>query len=160
MVGSTATSAPLAMSKIAALPKKSHGFSLIELMVTMMILAIIAAIAYPNYTNYVKRTKRVDMMSRLQNIASNIESNKIQLGKYDAKIANKYVTNEMQANKMSEYYTVVFTANAKTKSYELVAQPKGKLMQGDGNLSLNSKGVKCHHGKKGKKCGTGKEWQG
>ena len=42
-----------------------HGFTLIELMVTIVIVAILAAIAYPAYSRYVMRANRTDATAAL-----------------------------------------------------------------------------------------------
>ena len=50
---------PLTMTLHMELPRKaSHGFTLIELMITVAIVAILAAVAYPSYTSYVIRSNR------------------------------------------------------------------------------------------------------
>ena len=56
------------------------GFTLIEMMIVVAIIGILAAISYPSYQRYVIKTKRTDMMSEMQNIASEIESRKLAQG--------------------------------------------------------------------------------
>lgn len=64
-----------------------HGFSLMELMVTVAIVGILAAIAIPSYTGYVTRTKRADAITALQTVALFEEKNMAENGQY-ASIAN------------------------------------------------------------------------
>jgi type IV pilus assembly protein PilE len=47
------------------LTKLSHGFTLVELMVTVVIISIITAIAYPSYRDNVNRSKRADARALL-----------------------------------------------------------------------------------------------
>ena len=67
---------------ISTYHKKSAGFTLIELMIVVAIIGILAAIAYPSYQQYVIKTKRADMMSEMQNIAQQIERQKLSAGTY------------------------------------------------------------------------------
>jgi type IV pilus assembly protein PilE len=46
-----------------------HGFTLIEIMVTVAIIAILAAIALPSYQQYVARAKRADARTQLTQVA-------------------------------------------------------------------------------------------
>src|SRR5258708_40114560 len=54
-------------------PRRSAGFTLVEVMIVVAIIGIMAAIAYPSYQSYVMRAKRsaaqqfmLDMTSREQ----------------------------------------------------------------------------------------------
>ncbi|MDP4078694.1 type IV pilin protein [Acidovorax sp. A1169] len=47
------------------LPKKQHGFTLIELMIVVAIVGILSAIAYPSYAEYVRRGHRADARAGL-----------------------------------------------------------------------------------------------
>ncbi|MDN3397969.1 prepilin-type N-terminal cleavage/methylation domain-containing protein [Psychrobacter sp. APC 3426] len=132
------------------------GFTLIEMMIVVAIIGVLAAIAYPSYQNYVIKTKRVDMMTEMQNIASEIESRKLAQGSYNA------ISDGVIANFAGDYlvngnalYTIAFTPIPLTAKWGITATPiTGSQVANDGILSLNYQGIKC----KGSTCGTGNEW--
>ncbi len=129
------------------------GFTLIELMVVVAIIGVLAAIAYPNYQQYIIKTKRVDMMSEMQNIASQIQSRKLAQGRY-----SNALTTGLGGNYPAQgtaLYTITFTPNPLTDKWSIIATPKtGTQMASDGTLSLNYQNIKC----RATTCGTGKEW--
>ena len=57
--------------------KRSGGFTLIELMITVAIIAILSAIAMPSYLDYVRKGKRADARALLQ--AASIAQEKYRL---------------------------------------------------------------------------------
>ena len=132
---------------------KSSGFTLIELIIVVAIIGVLAAIAYPNYQNYVIKTKRADMMSEMQNIAQQIERQKLSLGQY-----SDVVTTEMTGNyprQGTALYTISLS-NPLTSDWLITAVPKtGAQMANDGTLTLNSTGVKCRD----TTCGMNDEWR-
>lgn len=135
------------------LDNNEYGFTLIELMIVVAILGILAAIAYPSYQGYVEKGIRADMMSELQNIASQIESRKLAQGRY----SNDLLTGlggDYPADK--PLYKVTFSPNPLTSQWTITAKPiNGTRMKSDGILTLNHQGLKCRDSA----CGTGDEWR-
>lgn len=142
---------------------KQQGFTLIEIMIVVAIIGVLAAIAYPSYQRYVIKTKRTDMMSEMQNIASEIESRKLAQGSYSA-ISAGIKTDFATAypRQGTQLYDVTINPNplappnnTLTSKWVITAIPKtNSQMSSDGTLTLNYQGIKC----RGSVCGTGSEW--
>ncbi|WP_201598073.1 type IV pilin protein [Psychrobacter vallis] len=138
-----------------ALHTKQEGFTLIEVMIVVAIIGVLAAIAYPSYQQYVIKTKRTDMMSEMQNIASQIESRKLAQGSY-SNISATVKTDFAKAYppQGQALYDITITDPLVAK-WTITATPQsGSQMNGDGNLTLNYQGVKC----RASVCGSGDEW--
>jgi len=132
----------------------SQGFTLIELMIVVAIIGVLAAIAYPSYQQYVIKSKRTDMMSEMQNIATEIETRKLAQGRY----SNDLITNlgGSYPQEGTALYTISFSPNPLTSQWTITAEPiNGTRMKSDGKLTLNYQGLKCRDSV----CGTGSEWQ-
>lgn len=136
----------------------SKGFTLIEMMIVVAIIGVLAAIAYPSYQRYVIKTKRVDMMTEMQNIASEIESRKLAQGSYSNALVTGLVGD--YPNQGTALYSVTIgnvtgvSGTELTSKWQITASPKSGQMVNDGTLTLNYQGIKCRD----TACGTGEQW--
>jgi len=142
-------------NKLSKSISKHQGFTLIEMMIVVAIIGVLAAIAYPSYQQYVIKTKRTDMMSEMQNIASEIESRKLAQGSYSAISAGVKTDFAIAYPRQgTQLYDVTITDPLVAK-WTMTATPKaGSQMANDGTLSLNYQNNKC----RGSVCGTGDDW--
>ena len=143
------------------------GFTLIELMIVVAIVGILAAIAYPSYQGYIERTNRADMMTEMQQIASRIESNKINYKRYDRIPLSSILSGNLVSDGSVSFpssgtalYTVTVTSDdditLRDKDWTIRAIPvEGQRMVNDGSLTLDSTGQKCRD----TYCGSGSEWK-
>ncbi|WP_371233246.1 type IV pilin protein [Pseudomonas sp. QE6] len=129
----------------AASRQRSHGFTLIELMVVVAIVAIISAVAYPSYQEYVRKARRADAQASLMELSQFMERYYTANGRYttsaDAAVTLPFT--ESPKDGASKYYTLAFSGTPTATTYVLSATPKG-AMSGDscGTLTLNNAGVK------------------
>jgi len=54
-------------------PRRQHGFTLIELMITVVIVAILASVALPSYAAYVQRSRVPPALSALSTFQMRME---------------------------------------------------------------------------------------
>jgi type IV pilus assembly protein PilE len=86
-----------------------HGFTLIELMITVAIVGILAAIAYPSYTASVQKSHRSVAQVALMEMAQREESYFLRNRSYGDTTALNYSTTSTDGN-----YTLSITADAAT----------------------------------------------
>ena len=150
----------------------NKGFTLIELMIVVAIVAIMSAIAYPSYQQYVIKTKRTDMMSEMQNIASEIQARKLAQGSYNNNLKSG-LTGDYPRQGSALYNVTIEPIVVPPKplppaptpptmlnaEWIITANPiTGTQMANDGSMTLNYLGVKCRVIRTVNTCGINDEW--
>ncbi|SOD28100.1 type IV pilus assembly protein PilE [Variovorax sp. YR752] len=121
--------------------RKTGGFTLIELMITVAIVAILAAVALPSYRQYVVRSKRSAAQAQMMDIANRQQQFLLANRSYADKTALTASGYALPAEVNSNYsYDIVLTTTG-VPGYTLTLTPIGG-QTGDGALTLNSDGVK------------------
>ena len=148
------------------------GFTLIEMMIVVALIGILASIAYPSYQQYIIKTKRADMMSELQNIASEIQARKLAQGSYNNNLKSG-LTGDYPRQGSALYNVTIEPIVVPPKppppaptpptmlnaEWIITANPiTGTQMANDGSMTLNYLGVKCRVIKTVNTCGTNNEW--
>ena len=130
--------------------KRQHGFTLIELMVTVAIIAILAAIAYPSYRDSVVRSRRTDAKNALTQAMANMERSYTQ--------NNTYVTTICGGNPLicpgscngggfctstEGNYTITLTPVPTATTFTILATPvPGGTQFLDGMLSIDQSNLR------------------
>lgn len=126
----------------------AHGFTLIELMITVAVIAILAALAVPTYSRYILRSNRSAAESFMQEAASAQERYMVDSRQFASSLtALGYATlpNTVQPNYAVAMVAVAASASGGTPpAYTITATPQGNQVRdtGCGTLTLNGDGSK------------------
>jgi type IV pilus assembly protein PilE len=121
--------------------RRTGGFTLIELMITVAIVAILAAVALPSYRQYVVRSKRSAAQAQMMDIANRQQQFLLANRSYADKTALTASGYALPAEVNSNYSYDIVLSTTGVPSYTLTLTPIGG-QTGDGALTLNSDGVK------------------
>lgn len=124
--------------------RRTRGFTLVELMVTVAVVAILAAIALPSFEQYLIRASRSAAKSFMLDVANKQEQYLLDARTYLAVANHAGFTNLGLAvpDEVSRFYNVSVTGASST-TYTIQAVPiAGTRQAADGTLTLNQAGVK------------------
>lgn len=123
---------------------RQNGFTLIELVIVMAIVAILAAIAFPSYQEYIRKGHRAAAQSEMMDIANRQQQ---------FFLANRSYAESTDAlgyavpDDVSKRYNVAIDAdNAATPPYFEITFTAKDTQESDGELTLDSEGVKERDG--------------
>lgn len=126
--------------------KRTSGFTLIELMITVAVIGILASIAYPSYTEWVVKSRRSEGKSRLLEIAQRQERYYTERNTYTTDFTQLgYASGTLTSE--NGYYTLTVAAtsgNTIVNSFTATAT-RARTQTADtkcGNLTLTNANVK------------------
>ncbi|KWT72733.1 MULTISPECIES: type IV pilin protein [unclassified Variovorax] len=121
--------------------RKQHGFTLIELVITIAVVGILAAIALPSYQQYVIRSKRSAAQAQMMDIANRQQQYMLANRGYADKTALEAGGYILPAEVSTGYdYTITLGTGA-VPAFTVTFTPKGSQAS-DVTLKLNNEGLK------------------
>ncbi len=134
------------MTTIKPAHRKQGGFTLIELMIVIAIVAILLAIALPAYQNQIIRGHRAAAQSQMLDIANREQQYLLSNRAYIDEIAMAATGFTLPARVLENYSYTITVGTETVPSYTITFTPSGRQAK-DGDLTLNSEGVKMRDGK-------------
>jgi type IV pilus assembly protein PilE len=112
--------------------RRTRGFTLIEVMITVAIVAILAAVALPSYTDYITRSKIIEATSSLSDMRVRLEQQFLDTRQYPgscvAPAAGAAPAGQIYLPASSKFFTVTCTLTATT--YTVTATGKASQAMG------------------------------
>lgn len=147
---------------------KQHGFTLLELMVTVVIIAILAAIAIPSYARYTMRAAQAQVKSDMLAIAGDLEhyrgknlsysgytlptkyqaTNEFYIPDYNDSSNYKYKVTLLDSAVPASGNRVALSSTSAGRGWVMIASPKtttgtSAIIKNSNYFMLTSTGIRC-----------------
>lgn len=121
--------------------KTNHGFTLIELMITVAVIGILAAIGYPSYLDQVRKARRAEAQAVLMNIAARQQQMLLDTRSYVATASALNIT--VPGTVQQTYGVVINVGTGAAPTFTATATPSGSQAADKcGTLSIDQSGTK------------------
>ena len=122
--------------------RRQHGFTLIELMITLAIVAILAAVGYPSYTSHVKKSNRRAAQAQMLDIANRQQQFLLANKAYATKAQLTSSGYNVPTDLSSRYDYDITVGTGTVPAFTITFTASG-VQASDGDLTFNSEGVKA-----------------
>ncbi len=121
----------------------NHGFSLIELLITVAIIGILAGVAYPSYTDYITRSNRSEAQRELMRFANLQEQVFVDTRSYASEMKGLGLSTVTYETASTNY--VIKVINPTTATYTLIARAQNRQLNDTDclRIKINHLGVKA-----------------